>query len=75
MPFEAAAGEVDAVLDLVGGKTLERSFAVLRPGGVLVSAVAQPDQARAAERGVRARFMLVDGTGRPPWGGPLGVWV
>ena len=62
MPFEAAAGEVDAVLDLVGGKTLERSFAVLRPGGVLVSAVAQPDQARAAERGVRALFMLVDVT-------------
>ena len=62
MPFEAAAGEVDVVLDLVGGKTLERSFAVLRPGGVLVSAVAQPDQARAAERGVRALFMLVDVT-------------
>ena len=58
--FEAAAGEVDAVIDLVGGETLERSFAVLRPGGVLCSAVAQPDQARAAERGVRALFMLVD---------------
>ena len=41
--FEAVAGEVDAVIDLVGGETLERSFAVLRPGGVLVSAVAQPD--------------------------------
>ena len=60
--FEAVAGEVDAVIDLVGGETLERSFAVLRPGGVLVSAVAQPDQARAAERGVRALFMLVDVT-------------
>ena len=29
---------------------------------MLVSAVAQPDQARAAERGVRALFMLVDVT-------------
>lgn len=61
-PFEAVAAEVDAVIDLVGGETLERSFAVLKPGGVLVSAVAQPDQGRAAERGVRALFMLVDVT-------------
>jgi NADPH:quinone reductase-like Zn-dependent oxidoreductase len=61
-PFESAAREVDAVIDLVGGETLERSFAVLKRGGVLVSAVAQPDQARAAERGVRALFMLVDVT-------------
>src|SRR3954467_1073555 len=60
--FEAAVGEVDAVIDLVGGETQERSFAVLKRGGVLVSAVAQPDQARAAERGVRALFMLVDVT-------------
>src|SRR3954451_589087 len=61
-PFETAAREVDAVIDLVGGETQERSFAVLKRGGVLVSAVAQPDQARAAERGVRALFMLVDVT-------------
>ncbi len=61
-PFETAAREVDAVIDLVGGETLERSFAVLKRGGVLVSAVAQPDQARAAERGVRALFVLVDVT-------------
>jgi NADPH:quinone reductase-like Zn-dependent oxidoreductase len=60
--FETVAGEVDAVIDFVGGETLDRSFAVLRPGGVLVSAVAEPDQARAAERGVRALFMLVDVT-------------
>ena len=30
------------MIDLVGGETQERSFAVLRPGGVLVSAVEQP---------------------------------
>ena len=30
--FEAVAGEVDAVIDLVGGETLERSFAVLKAG-------------------------------------------
>ena len=62
--FEAApGGEVDAVIDLVGGEVQERSLAILRPGtGVLVSAVSQPDQGQADRRGVRARFMLVDVT-------------
>lgn len=60
--FETAAGKVDAVIDLVGGETQERSLAVLKPGGVLVSAVAQPEQARASAHGVRALFMLVDVT-------------
>ena len=59
-PFETAAKNVDAVIDLVGGETLDRSFAVLKPGGVLVSAVAEPDQARATEHGVRVLFMLVN---------------
>ena len=60
-PFEEAmGGEVDAVIDLVGGEAQERSIAVLKPGGVLVSAVSRPDERRAASRGVRAFFMLVD---------------
>jgi NADPH:quinone reductase-like Zn-dependent oxidoreductase len=58
--FEDVVADVDAVLDTVGGDTQERSFAVLRPGGILVSAVAEPDQRKAAERGVRALFFLVD---------------
>jgi NADPH:quinone reductase-like Zn-dependent oxidoreductase len=57
--FEDEIRDVDAVLDLVGGETQARSFAVLRPGGHLVSAVSQPDQQLAAERGVRAAFFLV----------------
>jgi NADPH:quinone reductase-like Zn-dependent oxidoreductase len=40
----------------------QRSLDVLRPGGVLVSAVSRPDPAAAARRGVRALFMLVDTT-------------
>ncbi|MBB5190994.1 NADPH:quinone reductase-like Zn-dependent oxidoreductase [Silvimonas terrae] len=35
--FEALASEVDLVLDLVGGEIASRSFAVLAPGGKLVS--------------------------------------
>jgi NADPH:quinone reductase-like Zn-dependent oxidoreductase len=64
-PFEAAlAGKgADVVIDLVGGEVQARSLEVLRPGGVLVSAVSEPDRDRAAQRGVRASLMLVDVTG------------
>ena len=61
-PFEKAVGTVDAVIDLVGGETQSRSFAVLKPGGRLVSAVSQPDQDEAARRGVTAGFFLVNVT-------------
>lgn len=57
--FEDAAGEIDLVIDTVGGETLERSFAVLRRGGTLVSAVAPPDQDMANRLGVTAAFFLV----------------
>ena len=60
--FEDVTGPVDAVIDTVGGAVQQRSFGVLKPGGVLVSAVVRPDQAEAARRGVRALFMLVDTT-------------
>ena len=38
--FEDVVKDVDAVIDLVGGETADRSYGVLKPGGVLVSAVA-----------------------------------
>jgi len=57
--FEEEIDEVDAVLDLVGGETQKRSFEVLRPGGKLISAVAEPDQGLARSRGVEGRFFLV----------------
>ncbi|MFL5288956.1 MAG: NADP-dependent oxidoreductase [Rhodopila sp.] len=60
--FEDWATGVDAVIDLVGGETQARSFAVLKPGGALVSAVSAPDQALAAQHGVKAAFFLVQVT-------------
>jgi NADPH:quinone reductase-like Zn-dependent oxidoreductase len=60
--FEDEAEEVDAVLDLVGGETQSRSFKVLRRGGTLVSAVSQPEPARAAQHGINAAFFLVQVT-------------
>jgi len=58
--FEDVLSDVDVVLDTLGGDTQDRSFAVLKPGGVLVSSVAEPDQQAAARRNVRALFFLVD---------------
>ena len=60
--FEDRARGVDAVIDLVGGDTQRRWFEVLKPGGVLVSAVSEPDREAAARSGVRAGFFLVDVT-------------
>jgi NADPH:quinone reductase-like Zn-dependent oxidoreductase len=58
--FEEQVHDVDAVIDLVGGPTQERSFQVLRRGGKLISAVSQPDQGLANRYGVEAAFFLVD---------------
>jgi NADPH:quinone reductase-like Zn-dependent oxidoreductase len=41
--FTEAAGDIDVVLDTIGGDTAERSLGVLRPGGHLVTAVAEED--------------------------------
>jgi NADPH:quinone reductase-like Zn-dependent oxidoreductase len=60
--FEDVAQHADVVIDLVGGDVQVRSFAVLKPGGVLVSAVSRPDQEIARRHGVRALFFLVDVT-------------
>jgi NADPH:quinone reductase-like Zn-dependent oxidoreductase len=62
-PFENAVGKVDIVIDTVGGATRERSLAVLKSGGILVSTVSPPipDDA-AAKLGVRAVFFIVDVT-------------
>jgi len=62
--FEEVLTDVDVVLDTIGGDTQDRSFSVLKPGGVLVSAVSAPDQQKAARNGVRALFFLVEVSSR-----------
>jgi NADPH:quinone reductase-like Zn-dependent oxidoreductase len=57
--FEDAAKDIDVVVDCVGGDAQTRSFALLKRGGVLISAVSEPPQALAVEHGVRAHFFLV----------------
>ncbi|WP_328498231.1 NADP-dependent oxidoreductase [Streptomyces sp. NBC_00414] len=41
--FTEAVRDIDVVLDTIGGDTVERSLKVLRPGGHLVTAVAEED--------------------------------
>jgi NADPH:quinone reductase-like Zn-dependent oxidoreductase len=60
--FEEEVRDADAVIDLVGGETQQRSFQVLRRGGKLISAVSRPDQHLAQSHGVQAIFFLVNVT-------------
>jgi NADPH:quinone reductase-like Zn-dependent oxidoreductase len=57
--FEQVIPPVDIVLDLVGGETRERSYPLIKPGGILVSAVSQP---AGHPEGIRAVFFLVEVT-------------
>src|SRR5438105_7420330 len=55
--FEDVARDVDLVLDTIGGETQERSWSVLKKGGVLVSLLQPPSEEKAEEVGVRAAFV------------------
>jgi NADPH:quinone reductase-like Zn-dependent oxidoreductase len=54
--FEDVVRDVDVVLDTIGGDTQERSFKVLKKGGILVSIVQSPSAELAGKYGVRALF-------------------
>jgi NADPH:quinone reductase-like Zn-dependent oxidoreductase len=50
--FEEKAHEIDAVVDLVGGDTLARSYSIVKKGGTLVSTVQQIDESAAKQAGI-----------------------
>lgn len=56
---DLAHGRFDAVIDTVGGALQAQAMRMLVHGGVLVSAVSQPDTALARAMGVRAVFFIV----------------
>lgn len=64
--FEDLVRDVDVVLDNVGGETLARSWATLKPGGILLSLVQAPAEADAAAHGVRQQFVMAHGPAREP---------
>ena len=51
--FEDFAKDVDVVLDSVGRDTLERSYGVVKKGGIIVSIVDEPNQAALDAHGIR----------------------
>lgn len=62
--FRELAKDMDLVFDTVGGEVQERSWSVLKPGGLLVSVVSPPAPARAEELGVRAAFVFIQPNAR-----------
>lgn len=61
--FEEVVHNVDVVLALVGGEVIERSWGVLKPGGILVTTAAEIDPEAVAARGVRGTGMLTQPNG------------
>lgn len=55
--FEDVVKDVDVVFDLMGGDTQERSWKVLKPGGILLATVQPPSEETAAAHGVRQAYI------------------
>jgi NADPH:quinone reductase-like Zn-dependent oxidoreductase len=54
-----AVEPVDAVFDTIGAEVQEASWSLLKPGGIQVSIISPPDEAKAAAIGVRAGFVFI----------------
>jgi NADPH:quinone reductase-like Zn-dependent oxidoreductase len=61
--FEEQARDLDMVFDLIDGETRERSWKLLKRGGVLVSTLTEPSQDTADRYGVRALRYTVEANG------------
>jgi NADPH:quinone reductase-like Zn-dependent oxidoreductase len=57
--FEDVVHDVDAVLDTITGETMERSWKVLKKGGILVSILEPPKPEKAAAHGCRCHHTFV----------------
>ena len=57
--FEDVVQNVDVVLDTITGETADRSYPVIKKGGVYVSILMPPSQEKAAAHGVRAVHTFV----------------
>ncbi|MAW99776.1 MAG: hypothetical protein CMN72_09040 [Sphingomonas sp.] len=56
--FEDQVADIDMVFDLVAGETRDRSWGVLRKGGVLITTLSEPDSNMAAKHEVRAETYM-----------------
>lgn len=58
--FDEKLHDVDLVLDTIGSETQERSWKVMRRGGILIALTAPVPAAKPAEFGVRGVFFIVE---------------
>jgi NADPH:quinone reductase-like Zn-dependent oxidoreductase len=58
--FEEKVEGVDVVLDTIGGETEQRSWGILRRGGILIGVVSPVSAEKAASLGVRGAFFIVE---------------
>ena len=61
--FEDLAKNMDVVFDLVAGETQDRSWSVLREGGIIVSTLTEPDRNKASEHGARGAHYMAQPNG------------
>ena len=57
--FETAVSDQDVVIDLVGGTVHNRSYGVLRPGGILVWLIAEPFEDLSAGLDIEVRQAMI----------------
>jgi NADPH:quinone reductase-like Zn-dependent oxidoreductase len=62
--FEDRVADVDAVIDTVGGEVQDRSFGIIKPGGILVSSASEPSPLLAAHHNVRTAYFVVHVTSK-----------
>lgn len=62
--FEDVVHDVDVVLDTIGEDTFERSWGTLKPGGFLVTTVANVPEGAAKSHGVRAKRIMSQANGK-----------
>lgn len=62
--FEELVADVDVVFNTVEGDALDRSWQVLRPGGIIVSILAVPEVPAEAPEGARGQHVFVHASGR-----------
>ena len=56
--FSALVNNADVVVDLVGGETQQKAFAIVKKGGILLSTVMPPNVEKAKEFEIHAHFVF-----------------
>jgi NADPH:quinone reductase-like Zn-dependent oxidoreductase len=61
--FEDEVSDIDVVFDLIAGETQDRSWRVLKPGGILVSTLTAPSPEKARAHNARGMRYTVEESG------------